>query len=207
MIGLSRFTRRGLSPEMLVDAISRMDEDLMDADDLVTYQTLLPTFEELKLIRKALSDPANPDLPFAPAEHFLIEVSKIDDLPFQVLAFVFRLQLGFEVDELIEKLDIATNLCFELKTSVKLKRLLKLVLELGNLTNYDYGAGNSNFRPWMGKNARAAGFKIDGLARLRDVKSSNGKWSLITFLVDMMQKTYPEVCICRLIIQVIRARK
>lgn len=178
---------------MLVDAISRMDALLMDADDLVTYQALLPTFEERKLIEKALSAPANPNLPFAPAESFLIEASKIKDLPFQVLAFVFKLQLGFESDEIIEKLDIAMNLCFELRSSVRLRKLLKLVLELGNLTNYDYGAGNSSFRPWMGNNARAAGFKIEGLARLRDVKSADGKWSLITFLVDIMQKSYPDV--------------
>lgn len=180
---------------MLVDAISRMDENSMDADDLVTYQALLPTFEERKLINSALSGPTNAAIPFAPAESFLIEVAKIDDLPFQVLAFVFKLQLKFESDELIERLDIAIHLCFELRSSVRLKKLLKLVLELGNLTNYDYGAGNSSFRPWMGKNARAAGFKIDGLARLRDVKSADGKWSLITFLVDMIQKTYPEVYI------------
>ena len=175
---------------MLVGAISRMDETLMDADDLVTYQALLPTFEERKMIRNA---PENPDLPFAPAEAFLIEVSKIEDLPYQVLAFVFKLQLKFESDELIEKLDIVINLCFELRSSVRLKKLLKLVLELGNLTNYEYSAGNSSFRPWMGNNARAVGFKIDGLARLRDVKSADGKWSLITFLVDMIHNNYPEV--------------
>ena len=145
------------------------------------------------MIRNALSTSANSDLPFAPAEAFLIDVSKIEDLPYQVLAFVFKLQLKFESDELVEKLEIATNLCFELRSSVKLKKLLKLVLELGNLTNYEYGAGNSSFRPWMGNTSRAAGFKIDGLARLRDVKSADGKWSLITFLVDMIHKSYSEV--------------
>ncbi|KAH9246426.1 hypothetical protein BASA81_016017 [Batrachochytrium salamandrivorans] len=41
----------------------------------------------------------------------------------------------------------------------------------------------------MGKEAKAIGFKIEGLARLCDVKSADGKWSLMTFLVEMLMNS------------------
>ena len=80
-----------------------------------------------------------------------------------------------------------------MQTSNRLKTLLRTVLQLGNLTNYQYGAGSGSYRPWMGKEAKALGFKIDGLARLKDVISADGKWSLMNFLVDMGFLNKPEV--------------
>lgn len=193
-IGLSRFTRRGLSPEAVISAIAQMDDEILSVEDLITYQSLLPTADERSLIKKTtLIPPKDPSLPYAPAEAFMIEAVQTKDLSLQVLAFIFKLQLPSESKDIHSKLDDIVCLCRELRSSSHFKKLLKIVLELGNLTNYQYGAGNTSYRPWMGREARAIGFKIDGLARLRDVKSSDGKWSLMTFLVDMIQKNYPEV--------------
>jgi hypothetical protein len=193
-IGLARFSRRGMSGEDIIKAINGLDEEALNVEDLVTYQTLLPTLDERNLIKKSLSlGKHDPELPFAPAESFMMQVMDQPDLPLQVLAFLYKLQLPTEYKELRVKLDHIIDLCKELRLSEAFKKLLRIVLELGNMTNYEYGAGNASYRPWMGKQARALGFKIEGLARLRDVKSSDGKWSLMTFLVDMIHKNYPAV--------------
>ncbi|KAJ1548028.1 hypothetical protein HK096_006823 [Nowakowskiella sp. JEL0078] len=186
-ISLSQFTRRGLSNADISTAILNQDAMTLSADDLQALQVLLPTSDE----RRKISAIGTPVLPFAPAEAFMFETMAYPDFPQQLDAFLFRLQLGVEADELLDKLNRMLAVCLKIRSSENLKLLLKTVLQLGNLTNYNYaGAG---YRPWMGKEARALGFKIDGLAKLRDVKSADGKWSLMNFLVDMILQSMSEV--------------
>ncbi|KAK5667876.1 hypothetical protein QVD99_004927 [Batrachochytrium dendrobatidis] len=196
-IGLSRFTRRGLNTDDLFTAIRAMNESKLSFDDLITIQGLLPTTDELILVRQYLSsvakkrieEPTEPQLPLAPAEAFAVAASKFKHITHQILAFLFKIQLPLEAEEVHSKFHALAEVSRQFCLSENFKILLRTVLQLGNLTNYEYGSGNnaSSYRPWMGKEARAIGFKIEGLARLKDVKSADGKWSLMTFLVEMVQ--------------------
>ncbi|KAJ3123033.1 hypothetical protein HK098_002253 [Nowakowskiella sp. JEL0407] len=190
-ISLSQFTRRGLTYNDILLAIQNQDATSLSADDLLTIQTLLPTPDERK---KLLAIHQPPTLPFAPAEQFMMEMLSVPDLPHQLVAFLFRVQLEIESEEVRDKLEKMRRICNNIRSSEYLKVVLKAVLQLGNMTNYNYSSGGeTSYRPWMGKEARALGFKIDGLAKLKDVKSADGKWSLMNFLVDMLLQSVPEV--------------
>ncbi|KAJ3202642.1 hypothetical protein HDU67_000387 [Dinochytrium kinnereticum] len=192
-IGLSRYTRRNMTASDIATAIFTLDDTKLTPDDLVSIQSLLPTPEERVMLEKAIEKQTSSSLPFAPAESFMIEMLRHTEITKCIAAFHFKLQLGMEIEEVGGKVAKMTSICVKLKTSDALKALLRTVLQLGNMTNYEYGAGNSSYRPWMGKEARALGFKIEGLARLKDVKSADGKWSLMNFLVDMVTQSKPEV--------------
>jgi hypothetical protein len=198
-IGMSRFTRRKLTADDLTLAIQQLDESVLNTDDLVAIQGMMPTRDERKLLqyymdtvgsgRETLKAKAKiPSLPLAPAETFMFEMMKDPKLPGRLEAFQFKLELSLEKEDLKSQIDNMSKVCLALKTSESLKLILRTVLHLGNLSNQEYGAGNSSYRPWMGKEARALGFKIEGLARLKDVKSADGKWSLMHFLVDMVRQ-------------------
>ncbi|KAJ3194287.1 hypothetical protein HK101_003057, partial [Irineochytrium annulatum] len=192
-IGLSRYTRRNMNAQDIMKAIVLLDENQISVDDVVSIQSLLPTADERTILKAAETRQKPGSLPFAPAETFMLAMMKDPDLEQCLNAFGFKLQLGPEIEEVGGKVAKMTSICIKLKTSDALKVLLRTVLQLGNMTNYEYGAGNSSYRPWMGKEARALGFKIEGLARLKDVKSADGKWSLMNFLVDMVTQSKPEV--------------
>ncbi|KAJ3104502.1 hypothetical protein HDU97_009115 [Phlyctochytrium planicorne] len=194
-IGLSRYSRRNMNSVDIADAVVKLDDKKLNADDLISIQSLLPTKNEIEMLEKAIAKQRqNPQaLPFAPAESFMIEMMNIPDMPKCVAAFTFKSQLGPEIEEVGGKIAKMTSVCIKLKTSDSLKTMLRAVFQLGNLSNQEYGAGNSSYRPWMGKEARSLGFKIEGLARLKDVKSADGKWSLMNFLVDMVTQSKPEV--------------
>ncbi|KAJ1540146.1 hypothetical protein HK405_011868, partial [Cladochytrium tenue] len=200
-IGLSRFTRRNISSADLLRKVSELDDTGMLLEDVVSIQSLLPTPEEKALLEEHVtktmnsvaSDTSNPPPPLAPAEQFMIHCLRVRDLPLRLSALILKMQLPLEAEEMTTKLSLMTEVCSQLRTSETLRTILRTVLQLGNLSNSDFAAGNSSYRPWMGKEARALGFKIDGLARLKDVKSADGKWNLMTFLVDMVQQMRPDV--------------
>ena len=70
--------------------------------------------------------------------------------------------------------------CDEVKKSTKFKKVLEVVLALGNYLN------GGSFR------GAAYGFKLDALNKLRDTKSADGDTTLLHYLVKLVNKKYPE---------------
>ena len=66
--------------------------------------------------------------------------------------------------------------------------LLKTILNLGNLTNVTYGRSLHATRKGM-----ASGFRMKALIQLKDIKASDGKNTLLNYLVDIVAKNTPEV--------------
>lgn len=195
-IGISRFARKGMEVPDILTAVRSLNVNKLSVDDLISLQRLLPTNEERALLAKhSNSKMPDSDLPLGPAEDFLLKVIEERGFPQMIVGFVFMLQYRSELNDLMIKYGKIKDVCLVLKNSERLKILLKTILQLGNLTNYEYGAGSSSYKPWMGKEAKALGFRIDGMARLKDVKSADGKWNLMNFLVDMVEQSKPEVSI------------
>ncbi|KAJ3138226.1 hypothetical protein HK100_012770 [Physocladia obscura] len=194
-IGMSRFTRRNITGSYLANAVNNLDASKIDLDDLVQLKQLIPTELEAKILNEYHNSKHLPNvLPLAPAETFMIELIKSDlDIGAHVDAFLFVRQLPMEVGDISAHLELMSAMCTQLQTSSDLKVVLRTVFQLGQMSNNDLSGGNASFRPWMGKEAKMIGFKIDGLARLKDVKSADGNWSLMNLLVDLVNKSRPDV--------------
>ena len=187
---LSRFTRRGQKIPILIYAICEMDETALNMDDLLSLRSLFPTKEERLMLKSYLDkerqNPTPNKPPLAPAEKFMVQVMKETDLYPLLCVFLCKLQVQTETEEIQNSLDRMQNVLTGIRNSQKFKTLLRFVLQLGTLEYDDEGKMNKSYRPWMGKEARSLGFKIDGLARLKDVKSADGNWSLMNFLIEMI---------------------
>ncbi|KAJ3202396.1 Tensin-3 [Entophlyctis luteolus] len=186
-IGMSRFTRRNMTGALLAASLS--------IEDLIQLKQLVPTESDARILNQYHNTPrmAN-DLPLAPAEFFMMDLIKTErDIGTHVDAFLFIQQLPVEIADISELLDNMSSMCTQFQTSSDLKVVLRTVYQLQQMSNDDLGAGNASFRPWMGKEAKMIGFRIDGLARLKDVKSADGNWSLMNLLVDLVNKNRPDV--------------
>lgn len=162
----------------IITAIQEMDAEVLDAEDLVTLASILPIDDELMIASEFQNRQL--DLPLGPAEQWLVDLVSAPNLPNQHLAFLFSLQFSNELTRIALQIMKIDELTSELQSSPDLKVLLKTILELGNMTNY----GSNN-------NSTVIGFKIDGLARLSEVKSADGKWTLMNFLVDTVEAQSP----------------
>ncbi|KAI9328061.1 hypothetical protein BDR26DRAFT_874523 [Obelidium mucronatum] len=194
-IGMSRFTRRNLTGSQLAGFVNNLDTTKITVEDLIQMKQLIPTEYEAQILNDYHNSPRPATaLPLAPAETFMIDLIRSDlDIGQHVDAFLFLLQLPQESQDIISNLTAMTQMCTQLQTSSDLKVILRTVYQLGQMTNQDLGGGNASFRPWMGKEAKAIGFRLDGLARLKDVKSADGNWSLMSLLVDLVNKNRPDV--------------
>ncbi len=197
-IVLSKFSKR-MSNEEIIKAIATHNEQLLSPDDLQALANALPNESERNETNLFLSrNPVfkgNPQGQLADGrslsipDQFIVECLTELNLEIMLESFLFKLQFPEDVAHLEESMLSIRNACTFLKGEKDLKVLLATVLNLGNLMNYEYGARKTTYQT----SKQAVGFRLDSLPKLRDVKSRDGKTTLMQYLVSSVFTNQPEL--------------
>ncbi|KAJ8377192.1 hypothetical protein SKAU_G00077720 [Synaphobranchus kaupii] len=115
----------------------------------------------------------------AEAEQFGVVMSSVKRLQPRLTAILFKLQFEDLMNNIKPDVVSVTAACEELQKSENFAQLLQIILLMGNFMN----AGS--------RNAKAFGFSISYLCKLRDTKSADHKMTLLHFLADECQEKYP----------------
>lgn len=112
-------------------------------------------------------------------EQFLLRISNLSCSAERISCIVFQVDFDEGCIAVSRKLDIVWRLCEFLLYSDELRHLFSIILTLGNYMN-----GGNHVR------GQADGFGLEILSKLKDVKSSDPRLTLLHFIV----KTYIERC-------------
>jgi hypothetical protein len=175
-IGLSRFNKRFSHYDDLIAAVQRNDAAI-EEEDLLTIFNLLPVKEE----KDKLSFYETKIDKLGKAEQFMIYTMREPYLEWMCSVLVYERSFEASYEAVSTKLGEIVRVFEKLRSSHPLKLLLKTVLELGNLTNYQYGRG--------GRREKAMGFKLDGLVKLKDVKGKDNKTNLLNYLASAVEES------------------
>ncbi|XP_068963476.1 protein diaphanous homolog 1 [Petaurus breviceps papuanus] len=137
----------------------------------------MPEPEQLKMLSE-LKDEYD-DL--AESEQFGVVMGTVPRLRPRLNAILFKLQFNEQVENIKPEIVSVTAACEEVRKSESFSSLLEITLLVGNYMN----AGS--------RNAGAFGFNISFLCKLRDTKSTDQKMTLLHFLAEMCENSYPEV--------------
>ncbi|CAN8324545.1 unnamed protein product [Cochlearia groenlandica] len=154
-----------VTTEEVVDAIKEGNE--LPVELLQTLLKMAPTSEEELKLRLYTGDLHL----LGPAERFL---KILVDIPFafkRIESLLFMISLQEEVSGLKESLATLEVACKKLKNSRLFIKLLEAVLKTGNRMNVGTFRGD------------AQAFKLDTLLKLSDVKGTDGKTTLLHFVV------------------------
>ncbi|KAK7411517.1 hypothetical protein VNO78_02951 [Psophocarpus tetragonolobus] len=158
-----------ISRKGILDAV--LDGQGLSVETLERLTKIAPTQEEEA---KIIQFSGNPDQ-LADAESFLYYILKVVPTAFNRLkAMLFRSSYDCEVLQLKEQIQTLEMGCKELRTSGLFLKLLEAILKAGNRLNAGTSRGN------------AQGFNLSSLGKLSDVKSTDGKTSLLHFIVDQV---------------------
>uniref|UniRef100_A0A4X2M6M7 FH2 domain-containing protein n=1 Tax=Vombatus ursinus TaxID=29139 RepID=A0A4X2M6M7_VOMUR len=137
----------------------------------------MPEPEQLKM----LSELKNEYDDLAESEQFGVVMGTVPRLRPRLNAILFKLQFNEQVENIKPEIVSVTAACEEVRKSESFSGLLEITLLVGNYMN----AGS--------RNAGAFGFNISFLCKLRDTKSTDQKMTLLHFLAEMCENSYPEV--------------
>ncbi|XP_028782655.1 formin-like protein 18 [Neltuma alba] len=161
----------------LVSSVLALDDSALDADQVENLIKFCPTKEEMELLRNYTGDKGN----LGRCEQFFLELMKVPRVERKLRVFSFKIQFGTQVSELRRDLNIVNSASEEIRSSVKLKRIMQTILSLGNALNHGTARG------------AAIGFRLDSLLKLTDTRARNNKMTLMHYLCKVLAEKLPEL--------------
>ncbi|XP_015281140.1 PREDICTED: protein diaphanous homolog 3 [Gekko japonicus] len=157
--------------------ILEVDETQLSESMLQNLIKYLPEQKQLGELPKWKSEYNNLSEP----EQFAVVMSGVKRLQPRLSAILFKLQFEEQVSNIKPDIMAVSAACEEIKKSNSFRKLLELVLLVGNYMN----AGS--------RNAQTFGFNLSSLCKLKDTKSVDQKTTLLHFLVEICEEKYPDV--------------
>merc|ERR550519_154791 len=159
--------------------ILRCDTSVLNESLLQSLIQYLPSPDQLKRLKE--HEDHYDEL--AEAEQFAISLADIKRLVPRLKSLKFQLHYPELVQDCKPDIVAATAACEEVKRSRKFAKLLEIILLIGNIMN----TGS--------RNEMSVGFDISYLPKLSNTKDRDNKATLIHFLVETLEKDYPELLI------------
>ncbi|XP_054261118.1 disheveled-associated activator of morphogenesis 1 isoform X2 [Macrosteles quadrilineatus] len=167
-----------MSDEEISKVIMSMDSrDQLPLDMVEQLLKFTPSSEEAALLEEHSEEIDN----LARADRFLYEISKIPHYEQRLRSLHYKKRFGVWVNEIEPRVRAVMEASREVSRSRRLRRLLEVVLALGNYMN-------------RGARGNATGFRLASLNRLADTKSSACKGTtLLHYLVEILEKKFKDV--------------
>ncbi|CAK8695776.1 unnamed protein product [Clavelina lepadiformis] len=172
-VGIRANTVR-LKIDEIHDAIVNMDDTKLDLDALQALYDVRPSAEELDEIADALK--AQPTCILDKPEQFVLMLAMIPSLDERLKCWIFAKKFPDKMVEIQEQLIAVGEACNDISKSETLRKVLEIVLTLGNHMNKGTTRGD------------AYGYYLDILPKLKDVKTQNGESTLFDYVVTIMRE-------------------
>ncbi|XP_064165909.1 protein diaphanous homolog 3-like [Anguilla rostrata] len=157
--------------------VLEVDEEQLSEPMIQNLVKHLPEQEQLNALVKYKHEYANLSEP----EQFGVVMSSVKRLRPRLSSILFRLQFEEQVNNVRPDVLAVSAACEEVRRSRGFRTLLELVLLIGNYMN----AGS--------RNAQSYGFDLSSLCKLKDTKSADQKQTLLHFLAEACEESFPEV--------------
>ncbi|XP_069761113.1 formin-like protein 1 isoform X2 [Narcine bancroftii] len=169
----------GLSSDEICKAIENFDLKSLSLDFMELLTRFEPSDYERKVLQQYEAD-KKPLEDLSEEDRFMIKFSKIPKLKERMKMIIFMGNFNDSVQMLMPQLNTVIAASMSIKSSVKLKKILEIILAFGNYMN-------------SSKKGAAYGFRLQSLDLLLETKSTDRKQTLMNYIVDIIQKKYPDL--------------
>uniref|UniRef100_A0A674EKZ8 Formin-like 3 n=1 Tax=Salmo trutta TaxID=8032 RepID=A0A674EKZ8_SALTR len=167
------------STEEICKAIQSFDLKALPVDFVECLMRFLPTEAEGKTMRQYERERRPLDA-LTDEDRFMLFFSKIERLTQRMNIITFVGNFTDNVSMLTPQLNAIIAASASVKSSPKLKRMLEIILALGNYMN-------------SSKRGSVYGFKLQSLDLLLDTKSTDRKMTLLHYIAVVVKEKYPEL--------------
>lgn len=173
--------RLKMSHDEMADAVDGINERALSAEQIENIIEYLPTREERKALETYMleggQDAAEKFEGLCECEKFMVSMMTVKHAKRKVRALLFKLQFQTCLEDIHRDTVAVEAACDELCNSVRLRKLLGIVLTFGNRLNT---AGNGKHR--------AGAFTLDSLLKLNQAKAFDKKTTFLHYIVLIVQR-------------------
>ena len=175
----SMLARLKLAPEALTEALLCANSEALCLDALEDLGAVLPTSAEVAKVNKALAEGHE----LGVAEMYVRCVAQVPCLHERIETWVFTLRFTAQTELIRRNIGTIQRAARALQESEQIRILMLAVLRAGNTLNADTRHG------------AAQGYSVGDLGRLQSVTSTDGKTTLLRFLVEELAEKRPKVLV------------
>jgi len=173
--------RLKMSHDDMADAVDRINEHALSAEQIENIIEYLPSKEERKALEAYMleggQDAAEKFEGLCECEKFMVSMMTVKHAKRKVRALLFKLQFEKCLDDILKDTLAIEAACDNLTHSVRLRQLLGIILNFGNRLNT---AGN--------KKRKAGAFTLDSLLKLNQAKAFDRKTTFLNYIVLIVQR-------------------
>ncbi|XP_072253250.1 formin-like protein 2 isoform X2 [Leuresthes tenuis] len=169
----------GKTSEEICKAIQIFDLRTLPVDFVECLMRFQPTENEIKVLRQFEKE-RKPVESLTDEDRFMMQFSKIERLMQKMTIMAFIGNFTESVQMLTPQLHAVIAASVSIKSSQKLKKILEIILALGNYMN-------------SSKRGAVYGFKLQSLDLLLDTKSTDRKLTLLHYIANVVKEKYSQV--------------
>ncbi|KAL7489856.1 hypothetical protein ACHAW6_015582 [Cyclotella cf. meneghiniana] len=173
---------------VLAEMVNNMDSGKLDDTQLKALLEFLPSQEEKAAIEQYIKDASSTEESkqaamndFCACEKYMHAMMKVEKADKKFECMLFKYQFEHKLNELMDGVTTLINACEEVQKSVRLRKLMAMILMLGNQINTG-GSGRI-----------AHGFTLDALLKLDEAKAFDKKTSVLQYLVKLVKVNEPDL--------------
>jgi hypothetical protein len=173
--------RLKMSHDDMADAVDRINEQALSAEQIENIVEYLPSLEERKALEAYMleggQDAAEKFDGLCECEKFMVSMMTVKHAKRKVRALLFKLQFEKCLDDILKDTLAIEAACDNLTHSVRLRTLFGIILNFGNRLNT---AGN--------KRRKAGAFTLDSLLKLQQAKAFDRKTTFLHYIILIVQR-------------------
>ncbi|XP_073768539.1 formin-like protein 2 isoform X3 [Danio rerio] len=169
----------GKTSEEICRGIQLFDLRTLPVDFVECLMRFIPSEAELKVLRQYEKE-RKPLENLTDEDRFMIQFSKIERLMQKMTIMAFVGNFTESIQMLTPQLHAVIAASVSIKSSQKLKKILEIILALGNYMN-------------SSKRGAVYGFKLQSLDLLLDTKSTDRKITLLHYIANVVKDKYQQV--------------
>ncbi|XP_006834655.1 PREDICTED: formin-like protein 2 [Chrysochloris asiatica] len=171
--------KAGKTADEICKAIHIFDLKTLPVDFVECLMRFLPTENEVKVLRLYERE-RKPLENLSDEDRFMMQFSKIERLMQKMTIMAFIGNFAESIQMLTPQLHAIIAASVSIKSSQKLKKILEIILALGNYMN-------------SSKRGAVYGFKLQSLDLLLDTKSTDRKQTLLHYISNVVKEKYHQV--------------
>nr|CAB3246517.1 formin-2-like [Phallusia mammillata] len=168
--------------EDIKQAVLDLETNVVDVESISAIYDLRPQANELELIKSFAKKQSKVDdndkQPLDKPEQFLLKLWEVDHCTDRLFCITFMHQFHCNLGHLQSSIALIDEVCKSLQQK-SIQQLFGIILTIGNYLN----AGNRS-------RGEAAGFGLDVLSKLKDVKGNTDNLNLLAYVLRVYIKTF-----------------
>jgi len=160
--------------EDIAKAIDELDESVLSPEQLTSLKECLPDRDESYALSQFLKKNNNSVEELCEAEKFMVATLSVANAAEKIDALIFKAHFVHRRNDIIDTAKCLEVACDDVKMSLKLKKLLAIILKVGNQLNH---GGNE-----------AHAFTLESLLKLNQSKAFDRKTTILHYLVTLVKR-------------------